>query len=73
MSLVISLLLEGPGYLVEMVLPQTASQIFTELLSNSSSVVGGLFGSVCTVIFYYDIRSRKEGFDLEMLAHTRDQ
>ena len=37
-------------------------------LSNIGSLIGGIFGSVCLVVFYYDIRSRKEGFDLRMLA-----
>jgi len=38
------------------------------LLSNIGSLIGGMFGAVCLVVFYYDIRNRKEGFDLKMLA-----
>jgi hypothetical protein len=32
-------------------------------------VIGGIFGAVCLVVYYYDIRNRKEGFDLKMLAN----
>ncbi len=38
------------------------------ILQQGGNLVGQLFGYVCMVVFYYDIRCRKEGFDLEMLA-----
>jgi len=42
--------------------------IVSQVFSNVGSLIGGIFGSVCIVVFYYDIRNRKEGFDLQMLA-----
>jgi hypothetical protein len=47
---------------------------FGQLLSSIGNVIAELYVSVCLVIFYYDIRIRKEGFDLQMLAGlTRQQ
>jgi hypothetical protein len=72
-AVAVHVLFEVPAHLTGMILPQTVSQILNEVLSNVGSVVAGLFSSVSLVICYYDIRSRKEGFDLEMLARTRDR
>jgi len=46
--------------------------VVQQLLSNFGGVIGGIFGGVCLVVFYYDIRSRKEGFDLKMLAQQHE-
>lgn len=50
-------------------LSQVAKQILSQVFSNIGGVIGGIFGAVCLVVFYYDIRNRKEGFDLKMLAN----
>ena len=42
--------------------------VLTQVISNLGGLVAGLFSSVCMVVFYYDIRNRKEGFDLTILA-----
>jgi len=44
--------------------------ILFQILSQIGSLIATLFGSVCMVVFYYDIRIRKEGFDLEMLLRS---
>jgi hypothetical protein len=64
----VGLLFQLPAVVFVLTLPQTLASIINQVLSNIGSVVASLFGSVCLVIFYYDIRNRKEGFDLEMLA-----
>ncbi len=35
-----------------------------------SNTIAGIFFSVSAVVFYYDVRTRKEGFDLEMLVSS---
>lgn len=72
-NMVVSLLFQIPGMLLMLLLPQTLASILNHILSNVGSVVASLFGAVCMVIFYYDLRNRKEGFDLEVLAGTREE
>jgi hypothetical protein len=43
------------------------------LIRSVGDMISGLYVSVCLVIFYYDIRIRKEGFDLQMLAGLNRQ
>jgi len=65
----ISIILTAP-------LPETLKFVgigLSNLVSTFGDVVWGLYVSVCLVIFYYDIRIRKEGFDLQMLAGLNRQ
>jgi hypothetical protein len=58
------------GFLM-LVLPRTLALILNHILSGVSGVAGTLLMWLCMVVFYYDIRNRKEGFDLEQLAGAR--
>jgi hypothetical protein len=66
----IALVFQTPAALVAAITSEHViiARIFEQLLSTLGSLVAGLFGSVCLVVFYYDLRNRKEGFDLKMLA-----
>lgn len=70
-SIAISWLFQTPASLLGLLLPipQIAKTVLNQVLSSLGSVIGGIFGAVCLVVFYYDIRNRKEGFDLKMLAN----
>jgi len=46
----------------------TVAKVVSQIITNAGSLIASLFGSVGVVVFYYDIRNRKEGFDLSMLA-----
>ncbi len=69
-NLTMGIIFQAPGAVLGAVLSEyrIVGQILTQLLSTLGSLVGGIFGSVCLVVFYYDLRNRKEGFDLKMLA-----
>lgn len=60
-----------PAAVVALLMPESfgvAGQIISEVVKQVGGLVSGLFASVCLVVYYYDIRVRKEGFDLKMLA-----
>ena len=69
-NLTIHMIFQAPGSIIAAIASQHAIivQIFAQLLSTLGNLVAGVFGSVCLVIFYYDLRNRKEGFDLKMLT-----
>ncbi|MFH1113485.1 MAG: hypothetical protein V1792_06155 [Pseudomonadota bacterium] len=69
-NLGISLLFQTPATVVKVAVPQLQlyAGIVEQVLSQIGNVLAGLFNSVCMVVFYYDIRNRKEGFDLKMLS-----
>ncbi|MCA1959564.1 MAG: hypothetical protein LDL33_02115 [Desulfomonile sp.] len=70
-NIAISLLFSTPAALLAALFPESPAmvgKVISQILEQAGSVVAGLFGSVCLVVFYYDIRNRKEGFDLKMLA-----
>lgn len=70
-NIAISLLFGTPAALIAALFPDSlklVGDVAAQILKNTGSLVAGLFGSVCIVVFYYDIRNRKEGFDLRMLA-----
>lgn len=69
-NMAISILFRVPGVVVSVLIsePQWLGTIINQVLSSLASIIAGVFGSVCMVVFYYDIRNRKEGFDLKMLA-----
>ncbi len=69
-NLTISFLFQTPAVVMKFTVPslQLVATILEQILKNIGSVIAGLFNSVCMVVFYYDIRNRKEGFDLKMLS-----
>lgn len=74
-NIVISLLFQTPITVVTLLIPQyeLVGNIVGQILSNIGNVIAGLFSSVCMVVFYYDIRNRKEGFDLKMLSRMDNE
>jgi hypothetical protein len=73
-QIAVGLLLAPISLTAELLTPEGYSwigQVISQIASNLGSLVGQLFGVVCMVVFYYDIRNRKEGFDIKMLAKTR--
>ncbi len=69
-NLTIKIVFQAPGSLIASVVSQSVivTQVIEQLLGSVGNLVAGVFGSVCLVVFYYDLRNRKEGFDLRMLA-----
>jgi hypothetical protein len=69
-NLTIAMVFQAPGSILAAIASKHTIivQILAQLLSTLGNLVGSVFGSVCLVIFYYDLRNRKEGFDLKMLA-----
>ncbi len=49
-------------------LPESASRVLSEALGLMAEVISTTFLSVLMVIYYYDIRVRKEGFDHKTMA-----
>jgi hypothetical protein len=66
----IDIIFRVPPALIGLVLsePRLVINIVNQLMGQLSALVVGIFWAVGGVVFYYDIRSRKEGFDLKMLA-----
>ena len=62
----------GIGSVVKMVLPldSTSRGIFGNAIDNLMSVLLTPLGVVAEILLYYDLRIRKEGFDLEMLSRS---
>lgn len=73
-SVTIALVFQMPASIIAALMPKSwiVGPVVQQLLSNIGGVIGGIFGGVCLVVFYYDIRSRKEGFDLKMLAQQHE-
>ncbi len=73
-SLTIALVFQIPASIIAALMPKSwiVGPVVQHLLSNIGGLIGGIFGGVCLVVFYYDIRSRKEGFDLTMLAQQHE-
>ncbi len=74
----ISMLFTPLSQIVILVLPKTGfwpvlSLGISQLLSALGNIVGTLFFTVCMVVFYYDIRIRKEGLDLRMLGNFQSR
>jgi MFS family permease len=64
-----------PSFVIELAMPKSLAivgKIIGEIIRNLSGLVAGLFGSVCLVVFYYDIRNRKEGFDLRLATESQE-
>jgi hypothetical protein len=64
-----------PAYAIELAVPKSLSVvgfILAEVIRQAGSLIASLFGSVCLVVYYYDIRNRKEGFDLRLATESRE-
>jgi hypothetical protein len=70
LSVTIALIFQIPAALISALMPHSRflGPVVNWFLSSIGSLIGGMFGAVSLVVFYYDIRNRKEGFDLRMLA-----
>ncbi len=67
----ISMLFMPLSLILEFSLPQDLriiGTIVSNILSSAAGVIAQVYFGVCLVVFYYDIRNRKEGFDLEKLV-----
>ncbi|MFC1833853.1 hypothetical protein ACFL2Q_03850 [Thermodesulfobacteriota bacterium] len=67
----IYLIFSGPPMALVFLLPPPLNVIGSfigQLTQQVGGVLFGAFGSVYPVIFYYDLRNRKEGLDIEMFA-----
>jgi len=73
-SITIALVFQIPASIIAALMPESwiVGSVVQHLLSNIGGLIGGIFGGVCLVVLYYDIRSRKEGFDLTMLAQQHE-
>ncbi|MGO9569021.1 MAG: hypothetical protein ACLP5H_15915 [Desulfomonilaceae bacterium] len=73
-SITIAMVFQIPASIIAALMPASwiVGSVVQHLLSNIGGLIGGIFGGVCLVVFYYDIRSRKEGFDLKMLAQQHE-
>jgi hypothetical protein len=73
-SITIALVFQMPASIIAALMPKSwiVGPVVQQLLSNIGAIIGGIFGGVCLVVFYYDIRNRKEGFDLKMLAQQHE-
>ncbi len=72
----VSMVFGIPAAVLQMALPKSLTIVGTilgEAMRNVGSLVAGLFGSVGMVVFYYDVRNRKEGFDLRMAAAAQER
>lgn len=75
-SLAIAILVSPLQLILTAILPESLAIVGSglgQLLSGIGSLLSDLYISVCMVVFYYDIRNRKEGFDLKMLAELSPQ
>jgi hypothetical protein len=68
-SLAVGIVVQVPGKLLSLALPEYAGLILDQLLSYGAQIISGIFWAAGTVIFYYDIRIRREGFDLQILTN----
>jgi len=49
----------------------TTNQLINVILSFPFNVLVGTYASICITLLYFDLRIRKEGFDLELAAQQR--
>ncbi len=75
LNLAIGFLFQVPALLFALFVPEPkiVATIIKHVLNNLGGVIAGLYGTVAGVLFYYDLRNRKEGFDLKMLASVTDR
>ncbi|MBI4963516.1 MAG: hypothetical protein HY913_09595 [Desulfomonile tiedjei] len=66
----IDILFNVPATLLALFLsePSWLGTVVKQFVAQIAGLVAGIFMAVSMVVFYYDIRNRKEGFDLQMLS-----
>jgi hypothetical protein len=67
----VSMIFTPVALIIEFALPKELSivgQVIGNIVSYAAGLIAQVYFSVCLVVFYYDIRNRKEGFDLEVMA-----
>lgn len=64
----INLLFQLPGMGLSFILPGLFTATVSGLLNIIASSLATVYTATALIIFYYDIRLRKEGFDLKMMA-----
>jgi hypothetical protein len=71
-NLLVVLLSRGVGSLAKVVLnlESTGGAIFGNAIDNIVTILLTPLGIVANILLYYDLRIRKEGFDLEMLSRS---
>jgi len=71
-NLLVILLSSGVGSIAKLALDveSTGGAIFANAIDNSVTILLTPLGIVANILVYYDLRIRKEGFDLEMLSRS---
>jgi hypothetical protein len=67
----VTMLFAPVALIIEFAVPKDFSiigEVIGNIISYAAGIAAQVYFSVCLVVFYYDIRNRKEGFDLEMMA-----
>jgi hypothetical protein len=65
----IHFLFQLPGVLLGIVFPGgILTMTIQGILNSAAASLGTVYAAVAMILFYYDIRVRKEGFDLKMMA-----
>jgi hypothetical protein len=74
-SVAVAWLFQIPASIISALMPHSKiiGPVVHAVLISIGSLIGGILGAVSMVVFYYDIRSRKEGFDLRMLAEMAER
>jgi MFS family permease len=67
-GIAINLLFQLPGVGLSFVLPGIITATVSGLLNIIASSLATVYTATALILFYYDIRLRKEGFDLKMMA-----
>lgn len=68
-TVAVSMVFSVPGAIVQIFAPEmlvVLAVVVKLALETTGNLLGGLFGTVCGVVFYYDVRIRKEGLDLQV-------
>jgi hypothetical protein len=65
----IHFLFQLPGVLLGIVLPEGILTLTIQgILNSAAASLATVYAAIAMILFYYDIRVRKEGFDLKMMA-----
>ncbi len=69
-SAAVTLIFQVPAAIIASLMPESriVGNVLQQLLSSIGGLIGGLFGAASLVVFYHDIRSRKEGVDPKEIA-----
>jgi hypothetical protein len=67
----IHLLLQIPGLIFRMIAPGNLIVLtIQQVLEIAATSLAAVFTAIAMILYYYDIRLRKEGFDLKMMAEN---